>query len=595
MRLLYSYLRRYRNLILLALVLAAVNQVFSLLDPLIFRQVIDRYATRYRDYTHAEFLRGVSLLLAAAVGVAFVSRVAKNFQDYFVNVITQRLGAEIYSDGLRHSLELPYAVFEDQRSGETLGKLLRVRTDVERLITASIGTLFTTLVGVIFVMIYAFTVHWIIAPVFFATVPLLGILSGVLSRKIKTIQKVIVAETTALAGSTTESLRNIELVKSLGLARQEIGRLNATTGKILQLELKKVRYLRSLSFIQGTSVNFLRTTILFVMLYLIFAQQITVGQFFSLFIYSFFIFGPLQELGNIINVYRESEASLRNFQEILDTPVERRPERPVPVGPLDTLEFENVTFTHQSGSSPALRDISFRARTGSTIAFVGPSGAGKSTLVKLLVGLYTPGAGRVFYDGIPATAIDLDGLRQRIGLVTQDTQLFAGTIRDNLLFVNPGATDPQCLDVLEKAACQGLLARADRGLDTLIGEGGVKVSGGEKQRLSIARALLRNPSLLVFDEATSSLDSLTEDEISETIRRVSDQVNHITILIAHRLSTIMHADTIYVLEQGGIVEAGTHEALVEAKGLYYAMWRQQIGEAPGGLPLGPEKAMVMNN
>jgi ATP-binding cassette subfamily B protein len=596
MKLLYGYLRGYWKLVLLALFLATVNQVFSLLDPLIFRHVIDEYATKYREYTHAQFIRGVSLLLAAAVGVAFVSRVAKNFQDYFVNVITQRLGARLYSDGLRHSLELPYAVFEDQRSGETLGKLQKVRLDVERLVSVSIGTIFTTLVGVIFVMIYAFTVHWIIAPVYFATVPLLGILSSVLSRKIKTIQKVIVAETTALAGSTTESLRNIELVKSLGLAGQEIERLNSTTGKILQLELKKVRYLRSLSFIQGTSVNFLRTTILFVMLYLIFAQQITVGQFFSLFIYSFFIFGPLQELGNIINVYRETEASLKNFQDILDAPVDAKPVAPVPVGPLGTLAFDHVTFRHQSASAPALTDITFEAGLGSTIAFVGPSGAGKSTLVKLLVGLYRPQSGQIWYNGIPGNDIDLDEFRQRIGLVTQDTQLFAGTIRDNLLFVNPGATDPQCLEVLEKAACQSLLARADRGLDTLIGEGGVKVSGGEKQRLSIARALLRKPNLLVFDEATSSLDSLTEEEISETIRNVSDRQNLITILIAHRLSTIMHADTIYVLEKGRIVERGAHDALVDAKGLYFAMWRQQIGEArdPAAALLGAKELVLKN-
>ena len=597
MRLLYSYLRGYWKLVLLALFLATVNQVFSLLDPLIFRYVIDQYATRYREYPPAEFVRGVSLLLAAAVGVAFVSRVAKNFQDYFVNVITQRLGARLYSDGLRHSLELPYAVFEDQRSGETLGKLQKVRLDVERLISASIGTIFTTLVGVIFVMVYAFTVHWVIAPVYFATVPLLGILSSVLSRKIKTIQKVIVAETTALAGSTTESLRNIELVKSLGLARQEIDRLNNTTGKILKLELKKVRYLRSLSFIQGTSVNFLRTTILFIMLYLIFAQQITVGQFFSLFIYSFFIFGPLQELGNIINVYRETEASLKNFQDILDTPVDTMPVSPVALGPLTTLAFDHVTFQHQSASAPALTDITFEARVGATIAFVGPSGAGKSTLVKLLVGLYRPQSGHIRYNGIAGTDIDLDKMRRRIGLVTQDTQLFAGTIRDNLLFVNPGATDPQCMEVLAKAACQSLLARADRGLDTPIGEGGVKVSGGEKQRLSIARALLRNPNLLVFDEATSSLDSLTEEEISETIRSVSDLQNHITILIAHRLSTIMHADTIYVLEKGRIVESGGHDALVDSKGLYFAMWRQQIGEArdpdPGSLV--GDKELILKN
>jgi ATP-binding cassette subfamily B protein len=294
MKLLVAYLKDYWRLVALALVLAAINQVFSLLDPLIFRHVIDEYATKFKEYTTAEFFRGVSVLLGAAVGVAFVSRVAKNFQDYFINVITQRIGARIYSDGIRHSLELPYSVFEDQRSGETLGKLQKVRTDVEKLISVSINVLFTSLVGIIFVVIYALSVHWIIAPAYFLTVPLLGVLSSVLSRKIKTIQKVIVAETTALAGSTTESLRNIELVKSLGLAQQEIARLNTTTDKILQLELKKVRYIRSLSFVQGTTVNFLRTSIMFLMLYLIYAQAITVGQFFSRFIYSFFIFGPLQ-------------------------------------------------------------------------------------------------------------------------------------------------------------------------------------------------------------------------------------------------------------------------------------------------------------
>jgi ATP-binding cassette subfamily B protein len=169
-------------------------------------------------------------------------------------------------------------------------------------------------------------------------------------------------------------------------------------------------------------------------------------------------------------------------------------------------------------------------------------------------------------------------LRERVGFVTQDTQLFAGTIRENLLFVNPSATDADCREVLEKAACQNLLARADKGLDTVIGEGGIKVSGGERQRLSIARALLRRPSLLVFDEATSSLDSLTEEEITSTIRAVSRRGDLVTILIAHRLSTVMHADRIHVLERGRVVESGRHEDLLALKGLYFAMWRQQIGE-----------------
>src|SRR6476620_11250268 len=506
MKLLYSYLRQYTGLVVLALVLAAVNQVFSLLDPLIFRYVIDGYATRFTEYTTGQFFRGVSLLLAAAVGVAFVSRVAKNFQDYYISLITQRLGAELYSDGIRHSLELPYSVFEDQRSGETLGKLQKVRSDVEKLIGAAVNVLFTSLIGIIFVMVYAFSVHWLIAPVYFLTVPILGVISSVLSKRIKQIQKVIVAETAALAGSTTESLRNIELVKSLGLGQQEIAHLNGTTAKILKLELKKVKYLRSLSFIQGTSVNLLRTSIMFLMLYLIYTREITVGQFFSLFIYSFFIFGPLQELGNIINVYRETEASLNVYQGILRIPAEPRPAHPVPLEDLRTLDFDRVTFQHQSASFPAVSDITFGLRRGETVAFVGPSGAGKSTLVKLLVGLYHPLSGRILYNGIPGTDIDLDGLRARIGFVTQDTQLFSGTIRENLLFVNPAASDAECLDALRQAACGSLLARADRGLDTVIGEAGVKVSGGEKQRLSIARALLRKPHLLVFDEATSALD-----------------------------------------------------------------------------------------
>src|SRR2546429_4797219 len=180
MKLLYSYLKQYWPLVVLTLVLAAINQLFSLLDPYIFRYVIDNYALKFSQYTTNEFIRGVSLLLAAAVGVAFVSRVAKNFQDYYTNVITQQLGAQIYLDGIRHSLELPYSVFEDQRSGETLGKLQKVRTDVERLINAFINILFSSLIGIVVVIIYTVNVYWVIAPIYFSAIPIIGILSSVL-------------------------------------------------------------------------------------------------------------------------------------------------------------------------------------------------------------------------------------------------------------------------------------------------------------------------------------------------------------------------------------------------------------------------------
>lgn len=578
MKLLLSYLKKYKGLVLLALVLATINQVFSLLDPIIFKHIINEYATKVNELTRREFINGVALFILLSMGTAMVSRIAKNFQDYYVNVITQKLGAKIYSDGLKHSLELPYQVFEDQRSGETLGKLQKVRIDVEKLINAFVNILFASIVGVVFVMVYAIKIHWLIAVVYFAAIPLLGFISSTLSKRIKIIQKKIVGETTSLAGSTTESLRNIELIKSLGLADQEINRLNGVTIKILGLELKKVRYIRSISFIQGTMVNFLRSCILFLLLYLIFADNMTLGDLFLLQIYSFFIFGPLQELGNIINIYREAEVSLDNFQTILNTPKEEKPNNPFIIDGIQTLEFNAVSFKHQTSTNKALDEISFKTKNGETIAFVGPSGSGKTTLVKLLVGLYHPQEGEIFYNQKSGRSIDLDQLRTQIGFVTQDTQLFAGTIKENLLFVAPNATDEECLNVLHKAACQNLLARAENGINTLIGEGGVKVSGGEKQRLSIARALLRKPSLLVFDEATSSLDSITEEEISKTIRELSKDQNQITILIAHRLSTVMHADKIFVLEKGKIIEQGKHDELVIQKGLYYAMWRQQIGE-----------------
>lgn len=578
MKILLLYLKPYKWLIALALLLAAVNQIFSMLDPYFFGKMIDKYAVHPHAHTKSDYIWGVLAMLGILVSVAMVSRIAKAFQDYFGNVVVQKFGAKIFTDGLQHSMKLPYQEFEDQRSGETLSILTKVRTDTEKFIISFINVLFGIIIGVLFVSIYSFRLHWSIMPIYLGGMILLAWLTSMLSKKIKVIQKNIVKETTALAGSTTESLRNIELVKSLGLTQQEIDRLNNNTYKILGLELRKVKSIRTLSFIQGTFVNFLRQLIMFTLLWLVFKDKLTVGQVMTLMFYSFFIFGPLQEIGNIILSYREAEASLNNFHLLMQKSPEHYPANPIHLGPIKALRFQHVAFKHQSASHRAIENISFDVKTGETIAFVGPSGSGKSTLMKLLVGLYRPLEGKILYNNLDENEISFEDLRNQIGFVTQDTQLFAGTIKENLMFVNPSATDADLTDVLEKASCAGLLSRAEKGLDTMIGEGGLKLSGGEKQRLSIARALLRKPKLLIFDEATSALDSLTEEEITGTIKDVSSQQNQITVLIAHRLSTIMHADRIYVLEKGVVIETGTHAKLLEEKGLYYAMWRQQIGE-----------------
>ena len=589
MKILIKYLKPYKWLVLLTLVLASINIGFSLIDPIILGSLV-RLAGNYQSnpelyptwdsfFTNKEPYYGVLWLLLASIGVAMVSRIAKAFQDYFLNVIVQKFGANIFTVGLKHAMKLPYQEFEDQRSGETLSILTKVRADVEKFINYLINILFGIIVGVIFVFVYAaLYIHWSIPVAYLGGVLVLTFITNYLSKKVKVIQKTIVAQTNSLAGSTTESLRNIELVKSLGLTQQEVERLNKNTFKILGLELTKVKRIRSISFIQGTLVNTLRQIILFILMWLIFGQVMDAGQLVTMQIFSFFVFGPLQEIGNIIISYREAEASLNNFNDLMNKKPETAPVNPKPLGEVKTLEFKSVVFKHQSAQQNAINQISFTAKMGETIAFVGPSGSGKTTLMKLLVGLYRPQQGKILYNGEDETVIDFEDLRNQIGFVTQDTQLFSGTIRENLLFVNPHATEDALYDVLKQASCMNIVTRAENGLDTMIGEGGLKLSGGEKQRLSIARALLRQPRLLIFDEATSALDSLTEEEINETIREVSSKGNQIAIIIAHRLSTIMHADRIYVLEKGDIVETGQHEQLLEEKGLYFAMWRQQIGE-----------------
>ena len=595
MRILLHYLKPHKWLVVLTLLLASINIGFSLIDPILLGKLVN-LAGDYQSKTFSSvdffwgyesimrkgnpyFQLGVFYILLFSISVAMISRIAKAFQDYFLNLVIQKFGAKVFTDGLQHAMKLPYQDFEDQRSGETLSILTKVRNDVEKFMVNFINILFGVIIGVIFVFVYAAVfINWRIPLAYLIGIGVLTIITNKLSKKIKLIQKKIVSETTALAGSTTESLRNIELVKSLGLTNQEVERLNKNTYKILGLELKKVKRIRSISFVQGTMVNTLRQVILFILMWLIFHHQMDAGQLVTMQIFSFFVFGPLQEIGNILLSYREAEASLNNFDKLMKKAPEAEPINPTQLGLIESLSFKHVSFQHQTASHKAIDDISFDVNLGNTIAFVGPSGSGKSTLMKLLVGLYRPKEGRILYNNLDETEIRFDDLRNQIGFVTQDTNLFSGTIKENLLFVNPMASAENINEALQKASCTNLLSRAEKGIETIIGEGGLKLSGGEKQRISIARALLRKPRILIFDEATSALDSLTEEEITNTIKEISIAKEQITILIAHRLSTIMHADKIYVLEKGNIVETGTHQALVDDKGLYYAMWRQQIGE-----------------
>lgn len=582
MRFIWKHIKKHKRLLFIALALATINQVFSLLDPIVFRYIVDTYASNASKFTTHGFFIGVLGLIVLSVSVALISRVAKTFQEYYVSNITQRVGAGLYEQSVGHTFSLPYGIFEDRRSGEILQKLQKARLDTQTVIESMISIVFLSLIGMIFVIIYAFTVNWLVGVTFILIIPALGSATFVISKRIKAAQKSIVLETAELAGSTTETIRNVELVKALGLEDQEIKRLNIVNNTILHLELKKIKLIRTLNFIQGTLINAMRAILLIIMLFLIHSNSITLGELFSLFIFSFYIFSPLGSLGTTAAQYQEAKASNEALDEILDIKPEKEPKNAKVVGPLKEITYKNVSFTYPSSKQPALEKVQLTIQRGKTVAFVGASGSGKSTLAKILVGLYKPSKGEIQYNGVPHTALSFENIRSRIGLVLQETQLFAGTVRENLLFVRSKATDEECIAALRAASVTRIIERGGKGLDTKIGEGGIKLSGGEKQRLAIARALLRKPELLIFDEATSSLDSITESEITETIKNIRDHSpGLIVVLIAHRLSTITHADTIFVLERGSVIETGSHETLVAKKGLYYAFWRQQSGSENG--------------
>ena len=585
MRTVWKYLKPQSRLVALALLLAAISQVLALVDPIIFGKLIDDYATQKGIRPDDDLVRGALALLGLAVVVALGSRAARALQDYVTRMVVQRFGTQLFNDGLRQTMRLNFQEYEDARTGETLALLMRLRTDTERLINAMINVLFASVIGLAFLLWYAVTKSWLLVPVFLIGLLVLGGLSGLLSRQIRSQQRSINRETTRNAGFITESLRNVALIKSLGLTFREVRRMHAKTEEIFALEMAKVKRIRWLSFLQGATLSLLKLSVLFVLLWLIFRNVLSTGELIAMQFISVAILGPLQELGTIILAWREASSSLVNFEELMAKPVERRPPDAVPLGPIETLRFDKVVFRHRGASENSIDGVSFSAGLGDTLAFVGPSGSGKSTLVKLLLGLYRPDAGAILFNDIDARRIRYNEARRQVGYVTQETTLFAGTVRENLLFVRPDATDAEMLAALDQAQASELVARLPQGLETMIGESGYKLSGGERQRLSIARALLRQPRLLIFDEATSALDSLTEQRVTDTVREVSHGSQQIGILIAHRLSTILHAKVIHVLERGRIVESGSHEALLAQKGLYYAMWRQQIGERESGAML----------
>jgi len=412
---------------------------------------------------------GGTALVVRRVGCALFARLARSFKEYVMRLAVQKFGMQIFNDGLRQTLRLSFQEFEEQRSGETLAVLQKVRTDTERFISSGIDVLFSSLVGFGFLIWYSITKHWALIPIFFIGFAVLGSFTALLSRRIKTVQRRINRKRPRCPphhGVTPQHRAGEE-------SRSDVSRNSAHEGTYpddLRSGDEKGGADTLPFLLAGTALILLRQSVLFTLLWLIFRQVLTTGELIAMQSISTTIFAPLQDLGNILVSYREAEASIQLFDGLMQKPVEHRPDNPLALGDLKKMSFNNVVFRHKTAMQNAIDGISFEVKTGETIAFAGPSGSGKSTLMKLLVGLYKPVEGEILFNDVDSRRIRYNEMRRQIGFVTQDTHLFAGTIRDTLLYVKPDATDEEILEALHKASCDQMLARSEKGILTILGK-----------------------------------------------------------------------------------------------------------------------------
>lgn len=576
MTFIFKYLKNYKKLLALSLILAIINQVFSMLDPQVLQRLIDNYLTKSSTYTSAEYIKWILMWIAGFIWVAMISRIAKNFQDYFTNVMTQSIGMSTYQEVIEHTFALPYADLEDQQSGNLLNKIQKAKDSVQTYIYNLISIAFISFVAIILVIWYSFWVDWRIGLVYVSLIPIMLWTSTTISKKIKSAQETITKESAKVSWSITESIRNMSLIKMLWLVWQEMHRLSDVNDKVLWLELSKVKQVRSIEFIQWTLINAMRVFLIWFLAYLVYVNSISVGQLMTLYFYSFFIFGMLGQFGQVIKSYQEASANDELLQEIKNKIVEPDTSNGVFIDKVKNIKADNISFSY-SKDSELLSNINFEINKWQSIAFVWLSWSGKSTVLKLLAGLYKTQSGNIYINSQDISNINLDSYKKQLWIVSQDAQLFSGSIADNLRFVNPTANDEDLRHVLDQAALTEFITELPDGINAYIWEGGLKLSWWQKQRLAIARALLRNPSILIFDEATSALDSLVEKEITQTIKNIWGKNSEMmVVLVAHRLSTIMHADNIYVMQKGKIIESGNHKELLDKDGLYNAMRKEQI-------------------
>ncbi len=568
-----------------------LSQSLSLAEPFFFATIISKYLGSPQSFPNAQvFFRSLTGIVLIWIAVAFGARTFKNLQSYFVGTVADRIGIGVLEHAYQHVLALPMAFHSQEKAGEVFRKLSKARDDITALFQVLFDKIFQNAFSIVVVFAIVFYKSWRMGVALFGFIPLFFIVTWLFTRRIKKTQVEINKINENLYGSSFEAVSHIELVKAFSSEKQEEHNLSHDNAlQHVRLKKKTVAY-QWLGFAQGTVVNLARVVLLWWGAALSFRGLLSFSNAILFNFYSFAVYQPLYDLGDIYTKYGEGIAAVDRLNSILHEPITIKniPGAIKADKLIGKVEFKNVSFNYgktqmntvlgkdEKGFNEArliLNDISFVVEPGKKLALVGQTGSGKSTIIKLLLRFYEPTSGEILIDGRPIAEYEIESLHKRIGLVLQDNVLFNTTIADNIKYGSFTAPVESVEDAAQRASLQPFIAKLADGLMTKVGERGLMVSGGEKQRVAIARAIIKRPDILIFDEATSALDSHTEEQIRKSILEVSKGVTSITV--AHRFATVIDSDEIVLLVNGQVRERGTHRELLAKNGEYSHIYNLQ--------------------
>ncbi|MBE6994687.1 MAG: ABC transporter ATP-binding protein [Ruminococcaceae bacterium] len=571
----FSYLTPYWKQMLVVLGCIIVSSVLGLMPSVLTGRIIDQGLIG-RD------LRLLILLILLSLGVTLGSNLIGVAENYLNNWIAQHITYDMRNKMYRHLQRMSQSFFTSNNQGDIITRMTSDISGVERVVTSTFTSILSNSITLAAAVIIMFRENWVLALVGTLVVPLFTIPTRWAGKTRWTLTRESQECSDQINGILNETLSvsGQLLVKLFGKEDEEYEKYRAANERMIRLNIRESMAGRWFRVVITTfsSVGPMLLYLVGGILMMKYDSDLTVGDISVLVALLGRMYGPVNSLLNIQVEWIRSMALFTRIFEYYDMPVEIEspPDAIVPERADGSVSFEHVRFSYD-GERQILKDVSFDLKAGHSVAIVGPSGSGKSTMINLIPRLYDVTGGRVLFGGNDVRTLDLDFLRDKIGIVSQETYLFNGTIRENLLYAKPDATEAELIDVCKKANIWDFIEKQEQGFESMVGNRGLKLSGGEKQRLSIARVLLKDPALLIFDEATASLDSISESKIQEAIDPIV--ASRTSILIAHRLSTILAADEILVLRDGQIVERGAHEELVKAGGTYTELYETQFKRA----------------